>query len=108
MLAADLEEKKRYLKMAADDGYPAARYELGMPMDNSEKRQHQLKTAADQGSPYHMYEYAIGISDRDEKLLYLKMAADKKFFPAMYELGHQGAKKEGTEVRCPRSDVRGR
>lgn len=56
-----------------------------MEMENADEKRRYLKMAADEGDISAMYEYAIETADQNEKQQYLKQAADQGYIPAMHE-----------------------
>ena len=81
---SDPEEKRRWLKIAAEAGYIPAMCDYGIECEDHQERKHWLREAAYEGHVPAMYHYALECDAPAERKRWLRQAAEAGNIEAMY------------------------
>jgi hypothetical protein len=80
----DPEEKRRWLKKAAEAGHIPAMSDYGLECEDPHERKHWLREAAYEGHVPAIYRYGLECSNPGERKRWLKQAAEAGDVEAMY------------------------
>ncbi len=78
------EEKRRWLKKAAEAGHIPAMCDYGLECQDDQERKHWLREASYEGYAPAIYRYALECSSPDERRRWLRQAAEAGNIDAMY------------------------